>query len=211
MKVVVFGGTGRTGSQVVQQALQRGWEVTALVRNPSALSVKHAQLRAVQGDVMDAAAVASAIAGQDAVLSALGQRRGSPKDLLTTAGRHIVAGMEKSKVRRLVTLLGAAVRMPGDPPLGFPLGLMFSMVGLMMPALGSDTNGHAKVVTESALDWTIFRPALIVDSPTGRPVQASTSLKLGASSRIGTADLAKLMVDEVTKGEFVRKAPLVTA
>ena len=63
MKIVVFGATGTIGRQVVEQALQRGHDVTAFVRDPA--KVQCSDVRAVQGDVHDAAAVRTAVQGQE--------------------------------------------------------------------------------------------------------------------------------------------------
>ena len=71
MKVVIFGASGRTGRLLVEQALAAGHEVTAFVRDPARLPIRHERLRVAQGDVNDAPAVDAAVAGQHAVLSAL--------------------------------------------------------------------------------------------------------------------------------------------
>jgi putative NADH-flavin reductase len=73
MKVIVFGPTGGTGELLLERAIQTGHSVTAFTRNSSAIE-ERANLRVVAADVLDPAAVAAAVAGQDAVLSALGGR-----------------------------------------------------------------------------------------------------------------------------------------
>jgi len=74
MKLLIFGATGGTGRQLVDQALAQGHEVTAFVRNPAKLAMQHEKLKVVQGNVMDCHSVGAAVAGQDAVFSALGVR-----------------------------------------------------------------------------------------------------------------------------------------
>jgi putative NADH-flavin reductase len=72
MKLIIFGATGSIGRQLVQQALQKGHLVTAFVRDPSKLTIQHANLKIAQGDVMDLVSVEQAIQGQDVVLCSLG-------------------------------------------------------------------------------------------------------------------------------------------
>src|SRR5262245_36171008 len=72
MKVLILGGTMGTGRQAVEQGLERGHTVTALARTPSKLDIQHASLRVIKGDVFDAASLAPAIEGQDAVIFAVG-------------------------------------------------------------------------------------------------------------------------------------------
>ncbi len=74
MKLLIFGATGGTGRQLVEQALAQGHVVTAFVRNPAKFRVSHANLRVAQGDVLRYDTVEPAVTGQDAVLSALGVR-----------------------------------------------------------------------------------------------------------------------------------------
>ena len=74
MKLLVFGATGGTGRRIVQQALQQGHVVTAFAREPKKIPLTHANLRVVRGDVLNPDSVESAVAGQEAVLSALGVR-----------------------------------------------------------------------------------------------------------------------------------------
>ncbi len=74
MKLLIFGATGGTGRQLVQQALAQGHVVTAFARDPKKIHVTHDNLRVVQGDMLDPGSVETAVAGQEAVLSALGTR-----------------------------------------------------------------------------------------------------------------------------------------
>jgi putative NADH-flavin reductase len=74
MKILVFGATGGTGARLVQQALEQGHVVTAFARDPGKVKRTHENLRVVRGDVLRAETVDAAVAGQDAVLSALGIR-----------------------------------------------------------------------------------------------------------------------------------------
>ena len=97
------GATGGTGRQLIAQALERGFTVTALVRNPSRLPVDHPCLTVVRGDVLDAPSVQSAMGGQEAVLSALGHKRYFyPTRILSEGTSNILRAMEIHRVRRLV-------------------------------------------------------------------------------------------------------------
>ena len=75
MKILVFGASRGVGIQVVEQALQAGHSVTAFVRTQSTFPLQHPALTVFQGDSMDRTAVEEAIAGQDAVIAALGPTR----------------------------------------------------------------------------------------------------------------------------------------
>ena len=74
MKVLVFGATGGTGGRLVEHALQQGHAVTAFARDPRKIHLVHDNLRVVRGDILHPYSVETAVAGQDAVMSALGIR-----------------------------------------------------------------------------------------------------------------------------------------
>src|SRR3989442_1843890 len=90
VNVVVFGATGETGRWIADRAVQAGHEGTAFVRDPGRMHVVHDRVEGVRGDVLDAASADGAIAGQDAVLSALGSSARNPATVLSTRGRHIL-------------------------------------------------------------------------------------------------------------------------
>lgn len=74
MKILVFGASGGTGRNIVEQALAQGHTVTAFVRDPARLRLTHDNLQIVRGDIASSDSVTSAVTGQDAVLCALGVR-----------------------------------------------------------------------------------------------------------------------------------------
>src|ERR1700753_2559319 len=117
MKLPVFGATGRRGSEGVRQAIAAGHEVVAVVRDPARLAVPAGPgLGVVTADVMDPAQIGPAVKGSDAVVSALGPRKGGPVTVLTDGMRSILTAMEDTGVRRLVAVSasGAFIE-PTDP------------------------------------------------------------------------------------------------
>src|SRR5262249_39202139 len=104
MRIAVFGATGATGRQVVDQALEAGHEVTALVRSPASLGVRHPRLEVVTGDVKQPQAVEAVVRGQDAVISALGTNQRGPVSVCGDGVRAILAAMARHAVRRLVVV-----------------------------------------------------------------------------------------------------------
>src|SRR5690349_17075052 len=86
MKVLVFGASGGTGRQLVVQALEQQFSVTAFVRDPTRFELKHPNLRVVAGDILQPATIQAVMAGQDAVLSALGVKRNQVGDTTLSDG-----------------------------------------------------------------------------------------------------------------------------
>src|SRR5712691_8079713 len=115
MKLFVIGATGRTGREIVQQALARGHQVTAFVRSPERITLKNARLTVRKGNVMDETQLFDAIENHDAVLSTLGPREVfKPSSMLHDSALATTRAMNRSGVKRLV-VLSAAAHFPGIP------------------------------------------------------------------------------------------------
>src|SRR5437870_784751 len=103
MKLTVFGASGGIGTELVRQGLDAGHHVTAVVRETSRLAVEpHPNLKVVVADVMDPVAIAPAMAGREAVLSALGTRVSGPTTVNSDGARSIIQAMQDAGVRRLL-------------------------------------------------------------------------------------------------------------
>ncbi len=203
MKVIIFGATGSVGSHVVEQALAQGHDVTAFVRDPAKLGEARAEIRIVQGDVMDAAAVEGSVAGQDAVLCSLGAGR---KGVVRSEGTlNIVRAMEKAGVRRLVcqTTLGA-----GDSLGNLNFFWKHVMFGLLLREAFADHACQEDHIRQSGLDWTLVRPAAFTDGKrTGVYRHGFPGTEKGISLKISRADVADFMLKQLVDDAYVRTAP----
>ena len=208
MKLAVFGASGRTGRPLVGQALAAGHEVRALVRDPSQFPMSHERITVVGGDVLDAAKVEETVAGTDAVLSALGHTKTSPKDVQTRGTQNIVAAMEEHGVRRLVSLTGAGVRDPKDEPKPVDKIITFLLERLQPDVLG-DAIGHAEVIKASGLDWVIVRGPRLTEGPKKGEYRVGL-IGENSGTQISRADLAEFMLRQTTDDAYLRQMPVVS-
>jgi putative NADH-flavin reductase len=208
MKIVVFGASGGTGKQVVRQALEAGHHVTAFVRSPEKLGIEHPNLIFCPGDVMDAEKVDQAIAGQDAVISALGPTRPPVSGMMEIAAKNIVSGMEKHGLKRLLSTTGAGVRDPRDQPKLFDK-VMKALLTLMAKEVLRDSEANVNLIRASDLEWTIVRfPRLMDGQHTGKYRVGYVGKDSG--SQLSRADAADFILRELEKGEYIHKAPIVS-
>ena len=204
MTIALFGATGRTGGLIMERALSAGHQVTVLVRDPSKLKQPQSELRIIEGDARQASAVADAVQGVGAVISALG----SGNETVTLFGRNAMAAMEPAGVRRIVSLVGASVVMPGDLS-----STSMSMLRLITRIFGGkmlkDGETHARELATSNLDYTLVRPPRLTDGPESGRIQHDLTLKLGPTSSISRADLAEFLLAVALEGRYIRASPMV--
>jgi uncharacterized protein YbjT (DUF2867 family) len=204
-RILVVGATGGTGRQLVAQALDRGYDVTALVRDPSALSVEHPRLRVVRGDVLDYPSVEAAVRGQDAVLSALGHKRFfQPSRILSEGTRNILRGMETQGVPRFVceTALGI-----GNTAGRMGLYYTFIVLPFVLPFYFWDKTRQERLIAASAVQWIIVRPGALTNGPTrGRCRHGRTIGSFLWTVRISRADVAEFMLNQLTDNSYLRAA-----
>lgn len=206
MRIAVFGATGATGRHVVDQALEAGHEVTALVRDPATLSVRHHRLEVLVGDVERARSVEDVVRGQHAVISALGtnQRRGSVS-VTSDGARAILTAMEDHDVRRLVVVSAHGAAESRDRSL-YVLAVWATQGHKMR-----DKDRMEELIRASDVDWTIVRPPALTDGPRTGAYRTGTDLPVRITSKISRADLAEFLLREAVEEAYVREAPTIVS
>lgn len=204
MKLVVFGATGATGRELVGLALEQSHVVTAFARDPAKLEVSHPNLNVIRGDVLDPAAVQSAVQGQEAVLCAIGA--GAKRSTLRADGtRNILRAMEKAGVRRLVCQSSYGI---GDTRDKLSFLLKYVLVPLVLRHAFADHEAQERVIRQSRLDWTIVRPVgLAKGRRTGIYRHGNLGAGAPAGAKISHADVADFMLKQLTDSTYLRQAP----
>lgn len=194
--VLVFGASGATGREVVKQALDRGYSVAAFVRHPDKFDVKHPHLAVIVGDVTEYASVERAVAGRDAVVSALGagnSLRSHPA--LTDGIGNIIRAMDHAGVRRFVYLSMLGI---GDSRKQLGLIDRYIVVPLLLRNVLTDHAKQEKLIVQSTLDWVIVRPPRLTNGPyTGRYQSGNDITKRTLLASISRADVADFIVNQL--------------
>jgi uncharacterized protein len=207
MKIALIGATGFVGSAILKEALDRGYEVTAMMRNPDKLT-PHAKLLPKKGNVYNEDEVTRLVTGHDAVISAFNPGWSNP-DIYNQQIRGtqaIINGVKKAGIKRLLFVGGAgslevkpgvqSVDLPGFP-IEYKQGALATRETLSM------------LRKETGLEWSFLSPSADVF-----PGQRTGKFRLGADqlltnaqgeSRISVEDYAIAMIDEVEKPKHIRQ------
>ncbi|HVV23354.1 MAG TPA: SDR family oxidoreductase [Pseudonocardiaceae bacterium] len=196
MRLTVCGATGGTGREVVRQAIAAGHEVMAVVRDPSRLASSGATV--VTADVFDPVALEPAIKGSDAVISALGPRRGAPPTVCSAGIVSIITAMRATDVTRLVAVSAAPVAEhdPGDRLL-YRL-LVRPVIRRILAAGFADMAVMERAVIDSGLNWTIARPPRLTNRPHTGTFRVGHGKNVPGGVTIGRADLADALLRSLT-------------
>ena len=206
MKLAIFGATGKTGIELVKQALEQGHAVTAFVRVAARLAIENERLSLVSGDAFDSASVAQAVKGQDAVICALGAGSDLKKTTVRTTGTiNIISGMQKNNVKRLIVVTAMGVGESWDT---LSLFNKFFFATLLKSSR-EDHETQEAAVRESGLDWTIIRPSGLTDTPRTGVYEVGENIP-AATSKIARADIADLILKELEQNALIGKAVTIT-
>lgn len=208
MKLALFGATGLTGGLVLSQALEQGHEVTALVRDPSRVSLRHPRLTVLGGSPTDAIDVDCCVQGAGAVIHCLGiggKGDGKPTTLVSDSVKVALAAMSKHDVRRIVCMSNVGAGGSGTwfaNRIVIPLFLRW-----LLPIL-EDKDRMEEALRASAVEWVSVRLPNIVDGPE-KPLRISKDGR-GIGLSITAASTARFLLEQVTSSEWVRSAPSIS-
>jgi putative NADH-flavin reductase len=209
MKIVIFGAAGSTGRVLVEQALEKGYEVTGFDRHTQALmTIQNPKLSIVQGDIFNADQVEAAIAGQDAVLCVLGVKPGVTIPVCSKGTENIIAVMQKVGVKRFICqsafVVAALDGERREVSWILPLSLkLFPKVKSMF----ADKVIQEREVRQSDLDWIIVRPATLTDGPKTGNYKAGVLLSIGLNAKISRADVADFLLKQVVDDTYLQRVP----
>ncbi|ATQ77305.1 nucleoside-diphosphate sugar epimerase [Massilia violaceinigra] len=204
MNLAIFGATGATGRHLVEQALEAGHQVRALVRNADGLPIAHPRLRIVVGMLAQPAIVSGVAQGADAVICVLGARKGEASAICTEGARSILQAMNTAGARRLVALSAYGASETRNA------SLFIRFIRKVIAAKMRDKDGMEALVRDSELDWTLVRPPVLTNGERSGRYRAGTALKPGVTGRLSRADLAAFMLREAAEGTYIGQAVVVS-
>ncbi|MET4780617.1 NAD(P)H-binding protein [Glaciihabitans sp. UYNi722] len=203
LRIAVLGATGGTGRHVVTQALERGHNVVAVVRRPGSFERTDRLSEAVWSAPTHVAGLASALAGVDVVISALGGAAKGPTTVCTDGIRAALAAMGQDSMSRLIVVSAHGVLETHDRSLYSKA--VWSGVAEKM----KDKESMEALITASSIAWTIVRPPMLKDTRATGTYQVGANLPIRLWHSIGREDLASFLVEEAENPQFIRGYPRI--
>ncbi|MFJ3631557.1 NAD(P)-dependent oxidoreductase [Streptomyces sp. NPDC090112] len=209
MQLTVFGATGATGRLVVEQALEAGHRVRAVVRTPSKLALEHHELETVKADLFDPDSLKPTLVGADAVISALGATsRNDTGQVCANGVRSILTAMGSTGVRRIAAISAQPVLRSGKGESLVYRTAITPIIRAIYKNNYADLEVMEQLLLDSTAEWTVLRPPYLTDKPaTGYRTAMEANI---SGSSLSRADLAKALLDVLADPGTVRHAIGVT-
>jgi putative NADH-flavin reductase len=207
MDIAVIGANGQIGQRIVEELLSRDHYVTAVVRNPEKFTLESDHLRVITGDVLDIDSIVAAVAGHEAVVSAIGPTHElGNNDIFQAAAHNLIIALKQANVKRLIVVGGAGSLevSPGVRVVDTPAIPEAWREGVLGQAAALDIYRE-----ETELEWTYFSPAALIE-----PGERTGKFRLGGdqlvtddagNSKISIEDYAVALADELENRAYIRQ------
>ncbi len=205
MRILIVGATGGLGQDSVAEALARGHETAALVRDPGRAAFSEA-VEIVRGDVLDRSSLKAAVVGRDAAICALGTPSPRRRSTLLEQGtKNLVVAMSSEGVRRLACVTSLGTGSSRANASFFYREVMLRVLAPMLP----DKEAREQAVRASDLEWVLVRPPRFVAGKRRGSIRVIHEGERGRLGHVVRADLARFIVDCVTTNTDVHEAVMV--
>lgn len=206
MKLLIIGGTGKTGRLLISQGLEEGHCITAMVRNPNKLKFNNPNLKVLKGNVLNLENVEIAVQGQDAVLSALGHKQFFIKTSILSKGTmNIIRAMKKKGVNRFICITSLGINESK-----YKLGLYYTLfvIPVILFFYFRDKSKQEKLIARSNLEWTIVRPGQLTNGRKRTKYQHGPNLgSYILTKMISRNDVAHFMLNLLKNRTYINEAP----
>ena len=204
MNLAIFGASGRTGSELLHQALQQGHHITAFVRRSSRIALRHRNLHVMEGSLENVDQLRIALAGKQAAISALGVSKTLHHDPQVIKGvENIVKAMAKEGVPRFVyQSVFLANSQQGE--------FSFFARNILKRIIRKEVEDHQvkeNLIREGVKDYTLVRPVRLTLDPFSGSFYHGAMITSGEFlPSIGRADVAHFMLRQLTDRTYSNKA-----
>lgn len=214
-RILILGATGRTGQLAVNYALEKGFAVTALVRNPAKLTISSDKLTVVKGSPTNINDVRIAMKGCHYVislLSALSEKESfsfkkiaAPHTLKRTM-QNVIAVMKENNIRKVMTLSSIGA---GDSYRYAPWFMKLMIKITNFKVVFADHNAQEQLLMQSGLDWTIARPVGLNNEDAKANLVVSYG-KTPKPFKMSRMQLAQFFINQIDKVDYIHKVPILS-
>lgn len=215
--LLLLGATGRTGKEVLYQALDRGYKVTALVRDSSKIEIQSPKLKVLEGDTRIPSDLNGALQRCEAVISCLNISRKSdfpwsalrtPENFLSLTMKSLINACNENGIQRLIFTSAWGV---GDSRPYTPGWFAWFIDNSNLSAAYMEHERQEAMVKNSGLNWTIVRPVGLVNRKKPKPVNVFFNNEGKPAMTISRRDTARFLLDTIADPTYYRAIPVISS
>lgn len=207
MNVLIFGATGKTGRFLISEGLKEGYRITAFIRNINGLTIKDNNLLLFQGSILNSKDIKEAMVGQDVVICVLGNKTSSAlwksNTVISDGVRNIISEMKIQSVKRFLFVSSFGV----VEEIFLPEKLVIRTV---LKNIFAEIPKQEELVRHSGLDWTVVRPARLVDSRRTGKYKIGNILPIHLFSKISRADVADFLLKIIKDPNYIGRTVTIS-
>ncbi len=206
-KVAIIGGTGKVGRRIAAQALQKGYQVRMLVRDPGKLRQLDKRIEVVEGNIQDLEAIRILLADCGTVINTFGQPY-KDKPIYSESTNNILDIMKEFKISRYIGVTGGSLTIEGDKK------SVWNRIGaklfeIFLSSMMEDKKREWEILNDTThIDWTLIRLPFIVDGT--KMAHIKENLVDMPGTKITNQDIAAFIISQINNLQYVRKAPFIS-
>jgi len=192
-KIVVFGASGGTGIEVVNQALEAGYHVTAIIRDTESFPICHQRLKRVKGDVLEPKTFEMSLNSVDAVISCLGVQHRKPTNVYSQGISNIIQGMKNENITRMICISAGGVEVAPNNSLIMKFLIKYVLQRIFKNSY-ADMLKMEEILKNHEINWTVVRPPRLQNGEKTGKYRIAVNEFLNRMSSLKRSDLADFML-----------------
>ncbi|PKJ54563.1 SDR family oxidoreductase [Bacillus sp. SN10] len=205
-KIAILGANGKAGKILVNEALEKGYQVKILTRNSTNTERINKNIETIIGDARNFSTIQDLLQGCSAVINAVGQPK-NESYIFSTVTKHILEAMKESKIKRYILISGGSLNVTGDQK------RMVNKIGatlfkLFLPKMMQDKYKELQIIQNSEVDWTIVRLPFVIEGNGIGNIKESLVDMPGI--KIQNGDIAPFVIKQINSDRYVGKCPFIS-
>ncbi|NKW85539.1 SDR family oxidoreductase [Bacillus cereus] len=205
-KIAILGANGKAGKILVNEALEKGYQVKILTRNSTNTEKINENIETIIGDARNFSKIQDLLQGCSAVINAVGQPK-NESYIFSTVTKHILEAMKESKIKRYILISGGSLNVTGDQK-GIVNKIGATLFKLFLPKMMQDKYKELQIIQNSEVDWTIVRLPFVIEGNGIGSIKESLVDMPGI--KIQNGDIAPFVIKQINSDRYVGKCPFIS-
>ena len=208
MKITIIGASAGIGLATVQQALFKGYDVTALSTQTESIA-DHAHLTKVNGSATSFSDLIKVMTHAEAVIIAIGTKNKKPNTLFSDTATTLVKAAAALNFKGPILIITGFGAGASSGFLGF---FMRTVIRFFLKHQYINKTIMEEIIANSSLNWEIVRPGMLTDGPLTRKYKVLPNLYKGIKiGKISREDVADFLLQEAEHPTMLKQYPALTS